>query len=76
MCIRDRSDVEKHLKERLDIDTADITFKDDSLSYDIGDRICAKEIKSGVRVSVPVTQKIVRIRNGEASLDYKTGKGA
>lgn len=43
------------------------------LSYDIGDIVGASDIKSGVKVSAAVSQKIVKIQNGAIRTDYKTG---
>lgn len=70
-----RSYGEKRLKELRDNDTAEISFDNNSVSFDIGDIVGAEEIKSGVTVAVPVTQKIVTISNGIVTIDYKTGKG-
>jgi hypothetical protein len=70
-----RSYGEKRMKELHDNDTAEISFDNNSVSFDIGDIVGAEEIKSGVTVAVPVTQKIVTVINGIVTIDYKTGKG-
>lgn len=42
-------------------------------AYDIGDIVGAKDVLTGIGVSAAVTQKIVRIKNGVISTEYKTG---
>ena len=64
----------KRLQELRDIDKAEISVNEnETLFYDIGDIVGAKEIKSGVSVAATVVQKIVRINNGAVSTEYKTG---
>lgn len=64
----------KHFNELLDIDKADIAIhEDEQLIYDIGDIVGASELKSGITVAAPVSQKIVKISNGAISTEYKTG---
>lgn len=61
------------LKELWSKDTAEIALTENDLVYDIGDIIGATDAKSGVSVDEKVTQKIVKIKNGAVSIDYKTG---
>ena len=69
-----RSEGIKKFKELLDIDKAELDLNESqSRVYDIGDFVGATDINSGVSVSAAVTQKIVKITNGEVSVDYKTG---
>lgn len=63
----------ERLTELMDIDKAEISIPEGSVSYDIGDIVGASEIKSGVRVTTTVSQKIVKINNGVVSTEYKTG---
>lgn len=64
----------KRLQELRDNDKAEISVNEnETLFYDIGDIVGAKEIKSGVSVSATVVQKIVKINNGAVSTEYKTG---
>lgn len=46
----------------------------EGLSYDIGDIVGALEIKTGVKVAETVTQKIIKIKNGVVSTEYKTSE--
>ena len=69
-----RSEGVKRLKELRDNDTSDIAIVDNpDLIYDIGDIVGASDIRSGLKVTAAVTQKIVKIKNGVASIEYKTG---
>lgn len=62
------------LKELRNNDKADITLPEiTGLRYDIGDTVAASEVKSGVSVAATVSQKIVKIKNGVISTEYKTG---
>ena len=69
-----RNDGIAKFKELRNNDKAEIALPEtEGLSYDIGDIVGASEIKSGVSVSATVTQKIVKIKNGVVSTEYKTG---
>lgn len=69
-----RSDGIKRLKELLNCDKAEIALLETKdLIYDIGDIVGATEVRSGVSVAANVTQKIVKIKNGVISTEYKTG---
>jgi hypothetical protein len=61
-------------KELRNTDKAEISlFEDNQQIYDIGDIVGASEYKSGVKISVAVSQKIVKINNGVIRTEYKTG---
>ena len=69
-----RSDGIAKLRELRNNDKAEIALPEtEGLSYDIGDIVGASEIKSGISVAAVVTQKIVKIKNGVVSTEYKTG---
>lgn len=69
------SEGRKKLTELRDNDKAEIALSEnDTFVYDIGDVVGANDMQSGVSVSATVTQKIVRINNGAASTEYKTGR--
>lgn len=69
-----RSDGIARLAELRSIDKAEIALPEtEGLSYDIGDIVGASEVKSGITVAETVTQKIVKIKNGVVSTEYKTG---
>lgn len=69
-----RSDGIKRLTELRNNDKAEIALSEsDGLTYDIGDIVGATEYKTGVSVAATVTQKIVKIKNGVVSTEYKTG---
>lgn len=69
-----RSDGIERLKELRSTDNAEIDIAEtERLTYDIGDIVGATEHKSGITVAEAVTQKIVKIKNGVVSTEYKTG---
>lgn len=69
-----RSDGITKLTELRNIDKAEIALPEtEGLTYDIGDVVGASEVRSGVTVAATVTQKIVKIKNGVVSTEYKTG---
>lgn len=71
-----RSESIKKFRELLNIDKAELDLNESqNRVYDIGDLVGATDINSGVSVAAAVTQKIVKISNGEVSVDYKTGSG-
>jgi len=45
-----------------------------AIPYDIGDIVGASEIRTGITVTNIVTQKIIKIKNGVISTEYKTGE--
>lgn len=69
-----RADGFKKLTDLRNNDTAEITLPEtEGIVFDIGDVVGATEIKSGVKVTETVTQKIIRIKNGIITADYNTG---
>lgn len=69
-----RNDGIKRFEELRNTDKAEIDLAEtEGLSFDIGDIVGASEIKSGITVAATVTQKIVKIKNGVVSTEYKTG---
>lgn len=64
----------KRFEELLKTDKAEISnigelYRD----IGIGDKIHSYDLKSGIRAYAAVTQKIVKIENGKATIEYKTG---
>ena len=69
-----RNDGIKKLTELRNNDKADISLNEaNTNAYDIGDIVGASEIRTGVSVAATVTQKIIKIKNGVVSTEYKTG---
>lgn len=55
-------------------DKAEISLiESDTMMYDVGDIVPAKDVKSGISACAPITQKIVKINNGAVRTEYKTG---
>ena len=68
-----RNDGIKHFTDIRNTDKAEIDLSEaEGLTYDVGDIVGATEYKSGVSVAARVTQKIVKIKNGVVSTEYKT----
>lgn len=69
-----RKDGIVYLADLRKVDNAEINLLEtDGLNYDIGDIVGATNIKTGIKVSASVTQKIIRITNGVLSTECKTG---
>ena len=69
-----RTDGIARFNELRNIDKAEIALPEtEGLLYDIGDIVGASEFKSGITVAEAVTQKIVKIKNGVVSTEYKIG---
>ena len=69
-----RNDGIKRFTEIRNNDKAEIDLSEmEGITYDIGDIVGATEYKSGVSVAARVKQKIVKIKNGVVSTEYKTG---
>lgn len=69
-----RADGIKRLTELQNNDKAEISLREaNKNAYDIGDIVGASELKTGVTVAATVTQKIIKIKNGVVSTEYKTG---
>lgn len=64
----------KRLKELRNNDRAELDLiETDGQTYDIGDIVGATDVYTGISVATAVTQKIIRIRNGVISTEYRTG---
>ena len=70
-----RKDGISHFKSLRNNDNAEISLKESkAIPYDIGDIVGASEIRTGITVTAVVTQKIIKIKNGVISTEYKTGE--
>lgn len=70
-----RQDGISRLKSLRNNDKAEISLnKANAIPYDIGDIVGASEIRTGITVAAIVTQKIIKIKNGVISTEYKTGE--
>ena len=70
-----RQDGISTLKSLRNNDKAEISLDDaNAIPYDIGDIVGASEIRTGITVAAVVTQKIIKIKNGVISTEYKTGE--
>lgn len=70
-----RQDGISHLKSLRNNDKAEISLNEaNAIPYDIGDIAGASEIRTGITVAAIVTQKIIKIKNGVISTEYKTGE--
>lgn len=70
-----RQDGMSHLKSLRNNDKAEFSLKEaNAIPYDIGDIVGASEIRTGITVAAVVTQKIIKIKNGVISTEYKTGE--
>ena len=70
-----RQDGIANFKSLRNNDKAEISLKEaNAIPYDIGDIVGASEIRTGITVAAIVTQKIIKIKNGVISTEYKTGE--
>lgn len=70
-----RKDGISYFKSLRNNDKAEISLKEaNAIPYDIGDIVGASEIRTGITVAAIVTQKIIKIKNGVISTEYKTGE--
>ena len=70
-----RKDGISYLKSLRNNDKAEISLREaNTIPYDIGDIVGASEIRTGIAVEAIVTQKIIKIKNGVISTEYKTGE--
>lgn len=61
----------ERLKELMDSKTIDVNIED--MELELGDIIGGREEITGIAISRPVTQKIVRIKNNIMKIEYKVG---
>lgn len=70
-----RQDGISHFKTLRNNDKAEFSLKKaNAIPYDIGDIVGTSEIRTGITVTAIVTQKIIKIKNGVISTEYKTGE--
>lgn len=70
-----RQDGISHFKSLRNNDKSEFSPKNSNgIPYDIGDIVGASEIRTGITVAAVVTQKIIKIKNGVVSTEYKTGE--
>lgn len=70
-----RQDGISHFKSLRNNDKAEFSLKEaNAIPYDIGDIVGASEIRTGITVTAVVKQKIIKIKNGVISTEYKTGE--
>lgn len=60
------------LKELMQQDNLSVDVNDVDDPYDIGDIVGASDNITNIRIAVPVTKKIVSIKNGLVTIDIKT----
>jgi hypothetical protein len=63
------------LKELNQQDNISVDVNNDSVAdrYDVGDLVGAYDNITGIKITIPVTKKIVTIKNGTVVIDIKTG---
>lgn len=66
-----KSQGERKLKELLQSSTIKASFSSDRIEVDIGDIVSGRERITGIKVRVPVIRKILTIKNGAETMDYK-----
>ena len=65
----------ERLTELRNIDKVEMSINESTeIVYDVGDMLCAIDYRTKIKATATVTQKIVKINNGEISVDYKTGR--
>lgn len=60
------------IKEAWSSDELEFSFDEDTVSYDIGDVVGAKEYMTGMEVRHEIPKKIVSIKNGAVTISYPT----
>lgn len=56
-------------------DDLSVSLNEAEYAFDVGDIVSAIDTVTGISVSVPITKKIVSIRNGYMSVSYETAIG-
>jgi len=59
------------LKELTNSQSVEVNIED--MELELGDVIAGREAVTGLYISKPITQKIVRINNGITKIEYKVG---
>lgn len=65
----------ERLKELMQQDDLSVDVNDVDDPYDIGDIVGATDNITNIKITVPVTKKIVTIKNGVVTIDIKTETG-
>lgn len=69
-----REDGTKRLRELMNYEKAEITI--DNVDVEIGDIVGGRDYVTGMEIRRPVIGKIIKIKNGRATIDYKVkGEG-
>lgn len=69
-----KSGIER-LEELRNADKIEMSINEGTeIVYDVGDMLCAVDHRTKIKATATVIQKIVKINNGEISVDYKTGR--
>lgn len=63
------------LKELMQQDDLSVDVNDVDDPYDVGDLVGAADNITGISITIPVTKKIVTIKNGVVTIDIKTETG-
>ena len=61
----------ERLKELANSSSVEVNVE--GMDFELGDIVAGRERITGLYVSKPITQKIVRIENGTAKIEYKVG---
>lgn len=64
------------LKELMQQDDLSVDFDETDDTFDVGDIVGASDNVTGIAISVPITKKIVTIKNGKVTIDIKTDTGS
>lgn len=65
----------ERLKELMHQDDLSVDVNDVDDPYDVGDLVGATDNITGISVTIPITKKIVTIKNGIVTIDIKTNVG-
>lgn len=66
----------EYLKELIQQDSVSVDFGEADDEYSVGDIIGAVDNVTGISVSVPITKKIVSIKDGVVTIDIQTETGS
>lgn len=71
-----KTETEKKLKELQTKGSVDVTLRDTTRNYDIGDVVSAKDMVTGTTVTSKVNRKIAKLDNGIFSISYEVGEAS
>lgn len=63
----------EQLKQYWNLDTCESSFGPDEEYYDVGDIVGATEPRTNISITSPITKKIVKIDDGDLSVQYELG---